>query len=285
MTPIEQLKRSADLIKKNRPSYRDIIGFYSQVFEAREASKSDIILPGIEIEPDLLTAKKDNDMPLIEPAGFQVDVASATALLTCICELAQTLETGLSKDAHNIKQAVEKGVIEPAELFCAILENQEQMLAQLSEKADIPAPQLILFGYLCMAPSIEVCAEQLASCLEKDSLHNHGYCPICGSQPDLAVLDEDGKRHLKCCFCSHQWAIKRMGCSFCQNTDPEKQHYFYSDDEKEYRVNLCDSCGNYIKVVDLRQMKRYFYPGLELISTLHLDVKAKEKGYVSSVSV
>jgi hypothetical protein len=27
-------------------------------------------------------------------------------------------------------------------------------------------------------------------------------------------------------------------------------------------------------------MDREFYPGLEIISTLHLDMKAKEKGYI-----
>ncbi|MCP4023885.1 MAG: formate dehydrogenase accessory protein FdhE, partial [Desulfobacteraceae bacterium] len=36
---------------------------------------------------------------------------------------------------------------------------------------------------------------------------------------------------------------------------------------------------NYIKIVDLRQLERAFYPKLELITTLHLDMKAREKGY------
>ncbi|MCF6246029.1 MAG: formate dehydrogenase accessory protein FdhE [Desulfobacula sp.] len=283
MSTIEQLKKSADLIKKNRPSYRDLLGFYAQVFEAQEQSRQEIILSYVVIEDDLLILKKGSDMPLIEIAQFQVDNASAAKLMGTLCDLALSLETDMSKDARHIKGAIKKGVFDPEQLFPAILENRESALKTLAKKINIQVPKLILFGYLSMAPSIAACARQLALYLEKDALYNHGYCPICGSQPDLAFLDEDGKRYLKCCFCSHQWSIKRMGCSFCGNFDPDKQHYFYSDDEKEYRVNLCDSCGNYIKVVDLRQINRYFYPGLELISTLHLDLKAKEKGYAGSI--
>ncbi len=284
MSTIQQLKKSAELIKKNRPSYQDILGFYEQVFEAQEKSKQDISIPLIRIESDILSVKKDNDMPLIDVSRFRVDTAAATTLLTNICNLAQTLETDMSKDAQKIKEAIQNRDLNPEKLFSAILDNSELILEQQSEKIDMPVSKLIMFAYLCMAPSITVCARQLASYLDKEVTHNQGYCPICGNQPDLAFLDEDGKRHLKCCFCSHQWVTKRMGCSYCQNSDPDKQHYLYSDDEKEYRVNLCDACGNYIKVVDLRQMNRYFYPGLELISTLHLDLKAKENGYVSSVS-
>ncbi len=281
MSTIEQLKKSAELIKKNRPSYQDILGFYEQVFEAQEKSKQDISLPPIVIEPDLLSVKKDNDMPLIDVSGFRVDIPAATTLLTTICNLAQTLETDMSKDAQIIKAAVQNRDLNPEKLFSAILENSELILKQQSKKINIPVSKLMMFGFFCMAPSISVCARQLATSLENNVTYNQGYCPICGNHPDLAFLDEDGKRHLKCCFCSHQWIARRMGCTFCQNNDQDKQHYLYSDDEKEYRVNLCDACGNYIKVVDLRQMNRYFYPGLEMISTLHLDFKAKENGYTN----
>jgi len=98
----------------------------------------------------------------------------------------------------------------------------------------------------------------------------------------MAFLDKDGKRHLKCCFCSHEWLVKRMGCVFCENNDKDYQHYFFNNEEKEYRVNLCDNCHNYIKMVDLRQIERAFYPKLEQIATLHLDMQAKEKGYANA---
>ena len=57
--------------------------------------------------------------------------------------------------------------------------------------------------------------------------------------------------------------------------------YFYSEEEKEYRVDVCDGCGKYIKTVDIRKTDRLLYPPLEQVSTLHLDIQAREKGLKS----
>ncbi|MBF0234407.1 MAG: formate dehydrogenase accessory protein FdhE, partial [Desulfamplus sp.] len=108
-----------------------------------------------------------------------------------------------------------------------------------------------------------------------------GYCPICGNLPQMAFLNQDGEKYLICGFCQHQWKTSRMGCALCQNKEKEKQHYFYNEEEKEYRVDLCDSCGKYIKLIDLRELTRDFYPQLELLCTLHLDIQATEQGYAS----
>lgn len=283
MNTIEQLKRSTDLIVKNRPSYSEILGFYGRVFEAQEESRQEISLDPVIIDPELLELKKENRMPLVDLSQFKVDTASASALLNRICELAQDSAPQLAGEGKAVNQAVQKGNLVPEKLFHAILENREADIEDMAAGIKLKADKLRLFGYLAMLPSISACSQQLETYLQKEAQHNEGFCPICGSRPDLAILDEKGRRLLKCSFCSHQWASKRMGCVSCRNTDPDKQHYFYSDEEKEYRVNLCDSCGNYIKVVDLREMNRFFHPGLEQISTLHLDMKAREKGYTSSV--
>ncbi|MCP4691801.1 MAG: formate dehydrogenase accessory protein FdhE, partial [Desulfobacterales bacterium] len=99
----------------------------------------------------------------------------------------------------------------------------------------------------------------------------------------LSVLRDQGARGLVCGFCSHEWASKRIYCPFCENTDSETLQYFYSDDEKEYRVDVCDKCKNYVKTMDLNKCDRIFHPPLELVSTLHLDMKARESGYLKPV--
>jgi FdhE protein len=38
-------------------------------------------------------------------------------------------------------------------------------------------------------------------------------------------------------------------------------------------------------LIDLRQIDRAFYPKLEQITTLHLDMQAREKGYTNDVSI
>ena len=70
-----------------------------------------------------------------------------------------------------------------------------------------------------------------------------------------------------------------MGCLFCDATSKDSHHYFFTGEETEYRVYCCDECHHYIKTVDIREMGRGFFPKLEQIATLHLDMKARDQGY------
>ncbi len=279
MNTIEQMKQTTDLIKKLRPSYQPILDFYFRVFSAQENSRQDIDLPPISIEPDLLKIKHKNNMPLIDQSEFLIDRTAAIQLFITICDLAHEFAPKLRASALQLKKAQQDHTIDPDTLFSAILNNQSSTLNELALLLDVSEYELALFGYLSISPSIQTCSEQLKTHLDNIPSAKKMYCPICGNHPDMAFLDQNGKRHLKCCFCSHQWETARMGCVFCENTEKDMQHYFYNEEEKEYRVSLCDNCRRYIKIVDLRQMDRSFHPNIELISTLHLDMKAEEKGY------
>lgn len=285
MNTIELIKKTSDRIIEARPSYQDILEFYSQVFFVQAKSRETIDLAPIKIKKDLLAVALDNNIPLIDPSEFVIDLEPAKALFTSICDLAIALAPRLAADAKLIKQAAIDETFELKILYKALLKNQTDVINDLAKKVNVPETHLILFGYMSMTPSIEACAQQLESNLDKDHSHKKAYCPICGNHPDLAFFDEDGKRFLKCCYCNHQWAYVRMGCVFCDNTDAEQLQYFFTEQEKEYRVDLCDKCHNYIKVVDTRKMDRAFYPGLEMVSTLHLDIKARELGFTNQTSI
>lgn len=285
MITLEQLKQSSDLIKKIRPSYQPILDFYGQLFLAQEQSKQDIVIPPVLIETDLLKIKQKNGLPLIDQSEFLIDLIAAERLFDKICDLAHEFAPKLSASARVLQKAAQKRILDLEVLFSAILNNQGTVLHDLAKRFNVLEHELVFFGFASIAPGIRICAEQLESYLTGLPVLEKGYCPICGNQPDMAFLDQDGKRHLKCCFCSHEWMIKRMGCVFCENNDKNMQQYFFSDEEKEYRVNLCDNCHNYIKLIDLRQIDRAFYPKLEQISTLHLDIQAREKGYTNAGSL
>jgi FdhE protein len=61
--------------------------------------------------------------------------------------------------------------------------------------------------------------------------------------------------------------------------------YLYSEEEKEYRVDACESCRKYIKTVDTRVLGRRAYPPLEQVASLHLDLKAAEAGYTAGLPI
>lgn len=281
MNTPEQLNKTAETIMNIRPAYCEILNFYKEVFRVQEESLQEIQLPPVIIEPDLLKIKQKNELPLIDPSEFLIDMKAATQSFADICDLALKFAPGLSSNALFLKKSISEQAFDLELLFSAILNRHDKALHDLSELLDVPLNELSLFGYLSIAPSIRTCAQQLETYLSGSTELQKGYCPICGNSPDIAFLNHEGQQFLHCSFCQHEWKAQRMGCIFCKNNQKDMQHYFFNEEEKEYKVKLCDHCRRFIKIVDLRQMDREFFPNLEMIATLHLDMQAKEKGYTN----
>jgi FdhE protein len=277
----EEIKKTAAIIQKVRPAYGALIDFYGHVFIAQAHSLSDITLSPIIIDPSLLALKQENAMPLIDPSQFLIDHTKATLLFKKICELAVAHAPKLANAGEKLLTAIDNGNLDLAPVFSALIDNRD--LGETPGILDISTEDLTFFSFSAIAPSIQSCAAQLAAYLKDAPELKKGYCPICGSHPDVAFLDPEGKKFLICSLCAHEWQTQRMGCVFCDSTDKQDQHYFFSNDEKEYRVYMCDNCQNYLKLIDLRQLNRSFFPKLEQITTLHLDYKAQEKGYTHPV--
>jgi len=273
----EEITKTAAIIQKARPAYGELIDFYGQVFVAQGESRTHIALDPIIIDPALLTLKHENGMPLLDPSQFLIDPAQAGILLKKLCDLSVAHAPKLANTGEKILTALKNGKLKLESNFFALLNNQD--LGKTAAILDIPLDELTFFVFSAMAPSIQSCAVQLASYLKDAPPLKKGYCPVCGSHPDVAFLDQDGKKFLLCSLCAHEWETRRMGCVFCDSMEKDDQHYFFSSEEKEYRVYLCDNCHHYLKLVDLRKLDRSFFPKLEQISTLHLDYKAQEKGY------
>ena len=273
----EEITKTAVIIQKARPAYGALIDFYGQVFAAQAQSRAHITLDPIIIDPALLALKQENGMPLIDPSQFLIDPAQAGILLEKLCDLAAAHAPKLANTGEKILAARRNGNLDLEPVFLALLNHQE--IEKTATLLDVPLDELTFFVFSAMAPAIQSCAVQLASYLKDATQLKKGYCPICGSHPDVAFLDQDGTKFLLCSLCAHEWKTRRMGCVFCDSMEKDDQHYFFSSEEKEYRVYMCDNCHNYLKLIDLRELDRSFFPKLEQISTLHLDYKAQEKGY------
>lgn len=129
-----------------------------------------------------------------------------------------------------------------------------------------------------LAPSLRRAAEAIQPWLQEISWQR-GICPVCGGTPDFAVLErENGVRRLFCSRCDTGWRFPRIQCPFCGTTDPAYLAYFTADDP-QYRLYVCEACHRYLKAVDRRLAVRSFDLDAERIGTLWLDVLAQQKGY------
>ncbi|MDY6793416.1 MAG: formate dehydrogenase accessory protein FdhE [Thermodesulfobacteriota bacterium] len=281
----DHIKQAVTALRSLRPVYRDLLDFYQQIFIAQEDSKSHVQIEPIQIPHDIISVKAKDDFPLINISDFVIDIQASKDLLIQICNIIKKMKGDMAASAQAVLQGIETGKLDPESLFFSLFEGGASFFEKTATRLKIDKSALAFITYNSIKPSLTICAAQLSTYLEKESMWEKGYCPVCGSMPGLSMFMEKGERFLFCSFCWHQWSSQRLHCPFCNNTDSKTLNYFYSEEEKEYRVDLCDSCKKYIKTIDTRETQRYIYPPLEAVSTLHLDIKAQEKGFESGVAL
>ncbi|BBO69865.1 formate dehydrogenase accessory protein FdhE [Desulfosarcina alkanivorans] len=268
-------------VATRRPVYAAILGFYGPVFVAQANAADQTCPAAIQVDTSAVEMRSAEGFSLIEPAAFSIDKPAAEKLLVQVCRVASQSGEKLSAAGNALAKAMTEGVAVNA-FFDDILDESGR-IGDFAHTMGVPPDMLSLLFYLAAKPSVEAGSRQLASRLTA-SQENRSSCPVCGSAPILGELDAEGKQWNHCGFCWHRWPVKRLACPFCSNRDNTSLEYVYSDDEPEYRVNLCHECRRYMKVVDTRKLDRGFYPPLEQVASLHLDLIAAEKGYSHGVA-
>jgi len=277
----DQIEKALESAKKARPVYSTLLDFYGKVFIAQEESKGAIRLDPIAISGEVLSAKLKEGLPMAGLPDFKIDMLAAADLLVRLCRMAVDANPQMAESAKCLQAAVESGQTDLRVLFDGLLNEDDALFESMADSLNVDKQILAFMVYTSMNPSITLCADQLATYLKEDEPREERYCPICGNSPAISTLEGDGERFLFCGFCWHKWPTRRIECAYCGTTDSKKLHYFYNEEEKEYRVDVCDACGKYIKTVDTRKTDRLFYPPLEQVTTLHLDIRAREKGLES----
>jgi FdhE protein len=278
----EDIKKAAAQLKELRPAYLQMLDFYEDVFVAQEESKRNIDIAPIQISDELLSIKSRQQFSLIDPAGFVIDMEAAGRLFLAICETAKNANPHLAQSAKKLLDAVKRG-FDLKSIFTDLLQENNERIDEAAKQLDIEHNVLIFFLYNSINPSVRLGAEQLSVYLDRQDPWQQGYCPICGSPPVLSVLKDESRRFLICSFCWHAWSAKRSICPFCDQRDKKSLGYFFSEEEKEYRVYTCDYCKKYMKTIDTLKADRLIYPPLEQVVTLHLDMQASQKGYQSGL--
>jgi FdhE protein len=277
----EFVKRAAAEILAARPAYGELIGFYEDIFAAQEDARGRVRIEPFRLPPDLVRIKLKDQFPLIQVAEMRFDPEASATLFQVLCRVAVDRGSGLSGSAAVLLEHT----AEACALFQGFLGGEEDRLRQAAAAFGATAEALSFFLYHSLRPSLCRCEQELSGLITDALSWEKGYCPICGSPPALARLEADGRRFLFCGFCWHRWPGRRAVCPFCDTADPGRLSYIYSEEEKEYRLDLCDACRKYVKTLDSRHLARTSYPPLEQVASLHLDVKAAEAGYQSALSV
>ncbi|MEM3584378.1 MAG: hypothetical protein QW193_03730, partial [Nitrososphaerales archaeon] len=64
----------------------------------------------------------------------------------------------------------------------------------------------------------------------------------------------------------------------CGNVDPTTFKFLAPEGYQEFRVDFCEKCKYYLKVIDNSKLKKPIPKGLEDIITIDLDIMANSAG-------
>lgn len=277
---LEQKKKLIELLRGKNPAYTEILGFYEKVIGAQDAEKADVSVAALHLHNNAKSLPTSEGFPLIDRKDFILDIPSCVRLFESLCRISRNANEKMRENIQAIEEASAINALNLRELLRR--HSDDSYLNTIAEEFSIDRAILLFLVNASIQPSLSANVEQLK---DQVDLKNwlRGYCPVCGSSPQISELKDEGKRFLLCSYCSFQWPSERLKCPFCETSDHEKLHYLYEEGREAYRVDICDNCKQFIKTVDSRKLD--YEPDLELedIITIHLDILASEKGYKRAV--
>ena len=274
----EKIKKRVAAMVKERPSHKEVLKFFEDVVKEQYTIRSKVKTAPLDIDEQDFKRKIIEGFPLVEKKALTLDVPSATRLFKRLCKILSRNKKSL-KDAERITQALRKKEIDILELFKHADSGDGEYVNALAKKLGVKEDVLTFLARNSIKPIFEAYAKVLSTYVDQERWWR-GYCPICGSEPFMAELKEDGARFLVCSSCEFEWRYNRLKCPFCENEDQKKLRYFFTEKEgKAYRVDVCEKCKRYIKTIDTKELGEEVIPLLEDAGTLHLDVLAQQEGY------
>ncbi|MBD3287494.1 formate dehydrogenase accessory protein FdhE [candidate division KSB1 bacterium] len=150
---------------------------------------------------------------------------------------------------------------------------------EMSQRYSIPENFLIGIGEYIAMPYLELCSEYFNKRLKNGSWLRPS-CPICGSSPSMALLQEDlNERILWCHLCDTEWRFSDKVCPFCENQDLSSIKHIFPPVNSPHRIDACDKCGYFLKIIDDQLITKYPKFVIENLRTIKLEQIAINKGY------
>jgi len=275
----QRMKSRLEQCRKDRDELEEILAFYDKVLTAQHEVQEETPIPEIDLSAEQIKLKIEQGFPLVDSGNFPVDKASSELLFRRLCQLSKEENPVLASAGKALLEAMDSGALEAGELRRAVLQNNADIMERSAEDLEISLPVVQTLTKLSIRPSLLVTVAILAKTNDLDRWR-YGYCPICGGLPAIAALvGEEGKRMALCSFCGHLWKLPRLGCPFCNNDKQEDLRYFFAEGDDLYRVQVCEKCKGYLKVVDTREGGDPKALAVDDVVTAHLDLIAEEEGY------
>jgi FdhE protein len=228
------------------------------------------------VDEKLIAAKMAGGFPLVDFSSVTYDLAEPQAYFLALLEIAEKRAPG---ETGEMARKIREGEIIFNDLIYESFNAPPADEEAFDNEEEASFDLVELFIEESLRPAMETVSARYGDAVRKADWVE-GYCPVCGREPKIGeIRNEEGSRYLFCNQCGFEWNYLRIKCPFCGNEEQQSLAYFTIEGDERYRVDVCNECKRYIKIVDFREAKQKADLDVEDIATLHLDMLANDEGY------
>ena len=265
-------------LKLAQPALASAVDMQLELLAVQRRVQARVPLPWIQADPQRLASDQQSGSPVARFADIPLDWTDFRLALRQTSDILHRHETMGYEDHQQILALGREGnALEPLVTAWYAGTSSADAHGPRGLVAEGTPPVFEHVLVLSLRPFLSRCAEVLLQTADLSGWLR-GYCPICGWEPDFAVITHDGQRHLVCGRCLAQWLFDQLECPYCGNSDRTSLTSFATRDG-QYRVAGCDVCHRYVKAFDARKASRPVLIAVDSIATLPLDALAMQRGY------
>jgi FdhE protein len=267
--------KTIESYRTQNPHYEELLAILEEILILREEYRRKMPESIFPVDERLISSKMEGGLPLIDLSQGDYDLTQPQAYFLDLLQIAEKRAPGETKE---LARKIREGEEDFKEMLLSAFYGEQEEEEERGEE-DETFDLIDLFLEECLRPAFENVVAGYGDVVLK-SKWSEGYCPVCGKEPKIGeIKEEEGARFLFCNQCGIEWPFLRIKCPFCGNEEQQTLAYFTVEDDERYRVDVCNECKRYIKIVDFRETKEEPNLDIEDITTLHLDILATEEGY------
>jgi len=157
--------------------------------------------------------------------------------------------------------------------------GEDSLIISQADRLSVAAPA---FAFLLRQLLRVVLEKRLpdAAALIGDREWRHGYCPVCGEFPSIALIEEKiTRRWLHCSGCGHEWIFSRVICPYCEDEAQQGMDFFFVADKPREAAFSCDRCRRYLVTIKGVSDLSDYDLDVTAMSLAHLDIIMQGKGF------